>query len=498
MKVSCIKKYFIEITCYLYLILFTYAAFSKVSTYETFLVQLGQSPLLSAFAGPVSVFVPSAEIAIAILLMFKRTQFFALNASFVLMAMFTAYIFIILNYSEYVPCSCGGILEKMSWKEHMYFNIIFSFLAVLSIIFSLQQLPLQGRKWKVRYNLITLLTTTLFSIAAVYFLFLRSEQIIHEENNFVRRYPPHLYDRLPAIKLDFAGHYFSGMSNDTIYLGNYHAPLVVVAVSSDLRYTKQYKIKLSNYDLPFRAALLRVFRDRFFVSDGTVPTLFAGKTSEWNASQVTIPPKRFSAFEPIAETKAVIRGKKPHSGESTLGVLDFSAKANISWNDNILQKQIDGVFDCDGNLSYNSDLQKIIYTYYYRNQFSASDHALSLQFRKNTIDTTSKANIKVVKLSNGDRKMAKPPLTVNRLISTDGSQLFINSTLRGHYESLKMWKQATPVDVYNLQSKQYDYSFQVYNINKKKPDAMYATKDIVYFLFDRTLIAYKIDKKVLK
>jgi len=498
MKSSCIKKYFIEITCYLFLILFTYAAFSKLTTYETFLVQLGQSPLLSAFAGTVSWSIPALEIIIAILLMFKRTQFFALNTSFVLMAMFTAYIFIILNYSEYVPCSCGGILEKMSWTEHMYFNIIFCFLAILAIIFSLQLLPLQEKKWKTKYKIIILMVTTLFSVTSVYLLFLRSEQIIHEENNFVRRYPPHLYDRLPEIKLDFAGYYFAGMSNNTIYLGNYHAPLVVLAVSANLKHTKQYKIKLSNYNLPFRATLVRVLGNKFYVSDGTVPTLFIGSIADWKASQVVIPLKRFSAFEPISESKAVIRGKKPNSGESTLGLLDFSQQKNTIWNGDILQKQIDGIFDCDGVLSVNSQLDKVIYTYYYRNQFSVCNDSLSLEFRKNTIDTTSKANIKVVKLTNGDRKMAKPPLTVNRLINTAGNQLFINSSLRGHYESLKMWKQATPVDVYNLQTKQYQYSFQVYNINKKKPDAMFATKDIVYFLFDRTLIAYKIDRKVIK
>ena len=498
MKSSCIKKYFIEITSYLFLLLFTYAAFSKLTTYETFVVQLGQSPLLSAFAGPVSVLIPGIEIIIAIMLMFKRTQFFALNTSFVLMAMFTAYIFIILNFSDYVPCSCGGILEKMNWKEHLYFNIIFSFLALLAIVFSLQMMPLQEKHWKFKYKIIILLVTTTFSIASVYFLFLRSEQIIHEENNFVRRYPPHLYDRLPQIKLDFAGYYFAGMSNSIIYLGNYHAPLVVLAVSSDLKQAKQYKIKLSNYNLPFRAATFRVLQGKFYIADGTVPALFVGNTADWKGHQVAIPDKRFSAFEPISAKKAVIRGKKPNSGQSYLGVLDFSEENKVTWNGGILQKQIDGIFDCDGILSYNNDLKKIIYTYYYRNQFSVSDTSLSLQFRKNTIDTTSKANIKVVKLSNGDLKMAKPPLVVNRLISTGANQLFINSNLRGHYESIKMWKQSTPVDVYNLRSKEYEHSFQVYNINDKKPDAMYATRDIVYFLFERTLIAYKIDRKVLK
>ncbi|MBY0485961.1 MAG: hypothetical protein K2P85_02030, partial [Flavobacteriaceae bacterium] len=202
------KKYFIEITGYIYLLLFTYAAFSKLSDYETFVVQLGQSPLLSAFAGWVSWFIPAIEISIALMLMFKQTQFLALNASFILMSMFTAYIYIILNYSEYIPCSCGGILEKMSWTEHLYFNIICSLIAIVAITFYLQLLENKNIKHK-----ITLLTiTTIVATAFVYFLFLRSEQIIHQENNFVRRYPPHLYNRMSKLNLIYGGYYFAGTS----------------------------------------------------------------------------------------------------------------------------------------------------------------------------------------------------------------------------------------------------------------------------------------------
>ncbi|MEJ0031509.1 MAG: MauE/DoxX family redox-associated membrane protein [Bacteroidota bacterium] len=41
------------------------------------------------------------------------------------MVMFTAYIVVITRFSEYTPCSCGGVLEKMSWDQHLVFNIGF-------------------------------------------------------------------------------------------------------------------------------------------------------------------------------------------------------------------------------------------------------------------------------------------------------------------------------------------------------------------------------------
>jgi hypothetical protein len=48
-----------------------------------------------------------------------------LYASFFLMSLFTAYLMIMLNVSYYVPCSCGGVLEKLSWNQHIVFNVFF-------------------------------------------------------------------------------------------------------------------------------------------------------------------------------------------------------------------------------------------------------------------------------------------------------------------------------------------------------------------------------------
>ena len=54
--------------------------------------------------------------------------------SFALMVMFTTYIIIILNFSDFIPCSCGGVLEDLSWSEHIVFNLFFIVLAILGIL----------------------------------------------------------------------------------------------------------------------------------------------------------------------------------------------------------------------------------------------------------------------------------------------------------------------------------------------------------------------------
>ena len=128
------RQTFIEIISILFILLFVYAATSKLIDYQKFRVQLGQSPLLTSFAGLVAWLIPSIEILIAILLAIPRYRLTGLYASFSLMTMFTMYIFIITHYSEYIPCSCGGVLAKMSWNVHFVFNILLIILALIAIL----------------------------------------------------------------------------------------------------------------------------------------------------------------------------------------------------------------------------------------------------------------------------------------------------------------------------------------------------------------------------
>ncbi|MEI9917335.1 MAG: MauE/DoxX family redox-associated membrane protein [Bacteroidota bacterium] len=139
------KEWIIEIISALFVVLFIYAAVSKVMDYDKFRLQIGQSPVLTTFAGTIVWLVPAIEVVIAMLLMTKRFRLTGLYASFSLMVMFTAYIIVITRLSEYVPCSCGGVLEKLSWDEHMVFNIGFVLLASIAIVIYPKDILLQ---WK--------------------------------------------------------------------------------------------------------------------------------------------------------------------------------------------------------------------------------------------------------------------------------------------------------------------------------------------------------------
>lgn len=129
-----IRILIIDVISALFVLLFVYAALSKIQDFQKFKVDLGKSPILNSFTGIAAIAVPLLELVISLMFTIKRFQFLALHASFNLMIIFSAYILTILNFSSYVPCSCGGILQNMTWNQHLIFNAGFIFLAAIAIL----------------------------------------------------------------------------------------------------------------------------------------------------------------------------------------------------------------------------------------------------------------------------------------------------------------------------------------------------------------------------
>lgn len=119
--------------------LFVYAALSKLTDYDLFVTQIGQSPILTTFASLLAWIVPIAELIISTLLVFERTRLAGLYSSFTILTIFTVYIFLASRFSEVVPCSCGGVLSQLSWSEHLLFNLVFLGASIIGIFVTKSQ-----------------------------------------------------------------------------------------------------------------------------------------------------------------------------------------------------------------------------------------------------------------------------------------------------------------------------------------------------------------------
>lgn len=127
------KQTIVEIIAFLFVILFLYTGVGKLMDYDIAKEQISLTPLLAPIAGAVVIFIPVAEIITSILLFFPKTRIYGLRASLALMLAFTGYIVYLLNYNDQLPCTCGGVLEQLSWPQHLILNGVLIILAITAL-----------------------------------------------------------------------------------------------------------------------------------------------------------------------------------------------------------------------------------------------------------------------------------------------------------------------------------------------------------------------------
>ena len=130
MNGTCKYSYLSQIICSLLIFLFVYTAMSKVTGFALFLAALSNSPLIGKSASILAWLLPPVELSVAALVFLPRTRKLGLFSSFMLMLVFTGYIAFMLLYPAKLPCSCGGVISIMNWKEHLIFNIGFTLIAL--------------------------------------------------------------------------------------------------------------------------------------------------------------------------------------------------------------------------------------------------------------------------------------------------------------------------------------------------------------------------------
>jgi uncharacterized membrane protein YphA (DoxX/SURF4 family) len=141
MKQMIAKNTFIEIVCYLFIFLFLYTGVMKLIDHLDFYFAIEKSYILYRFASVIAWVIPILELSIVVCLLIQKLKRIGLYASFMLMALFTIYV----GYNAFFttheerPCTCGGIIENMTWVQHFFFNTAFSLLALLAIRFYKQK-----------------------------------------------------------------------------------------------------------------------------------------------------------------------------------------------------------------------------------------------------------------------------------------------------------------------------------------------------------------------
>jgi hypothetical protein len=122
-----------EILCFVFIALLVYTAVNKLMDHTRFKEQLMLVTGNNVASLFLSYLVPAAEVVIAGLLCFPFSRTVGLYLFCLLFLLFSGYILYLMSREQPLPCSCGGIISSMSWRQHLIFNICF-LIASLALI----------------------------------------------------------------------------------------------------------------------------------------------------------------------------------------------------------------------------------------------------------------------------------------------------------------------------------------------------------------------------
>lgn len=342
-----------------------------------------------------------------------------------------------------------------------------------------------------RKLLFTTGTCFVASVAIVIALFAWSTDIRQQPGNFLRQYPPHPVAETASIRLSDDAYYLAGATAHTVYLAHRFAPLHVLQLTNNLTDTTHRALSLEGIaqQKHFRITV-QVDSPYFYFTDGSIPFYYRGTIDSGIGSNVLPDSMYFGDAVPLSAGSFAMRALSRQLQEHVLGKRILSAARPILKYD-LLQKQRDGIFCTDGLLRYNRDLNRLLYVYHYRNQYLVMDTTLMLDYRANTIDTFSVAQVAFDSVSSERSvRLSGPPVTVNKRFATSGKYLFIHSKVAARNESMKQFARGAVIDVYDLLTHTYAFSFYLPDYRGKPLKDFTVADGKLYALFDNAVKRY--------
>ncbi|SEO09342.1 hypothetical protein SAMN05192574_105276 [Mucilaginibacter gossypiicola] len=137
------KEFLADFINALIILLFLYAAFSKIADHSAFVRAMNNQPIPIVFRPVVILLLPPVEILTALLIIFKKSRIVGLYCFLTLMTIFSIYIaFALLKLFPFMPCPCGGLLTKLRWPGHLALNIVFIGVGFLSLKLTKQHIDI--------------------------------------------------------------------------------------------------------------------------------------------------------------------------------------------------------------------------------------------------------------------------------------------------------------------------------------------------------------------
>ncbi len=238
---------------------------------------------------------------------------------------------------------------------------------------------------------------------------------------------------------------------------------------------------------------LKTFREHIFLFASNVPAIMVFDKMSKKHKETFLPKGAFSRAVATNDASIILRGFNPPSTEQLLQKINrdtlFSAPKSP------FPVLNDGGFATDGLINYDHENNIVIYTHFYSNRLIALDAELNIFYSKSLIDTFSHYTTfgrSFNSSASGVFNLAKPPVYSHTFSMIDKGKLFVVSALKADNETVKSFKENTPVDVYSTLSGDYIHSFYLPNRAGSRIREILVAGDLLLALYKHQAVLFKI------
>lgn len=295
------------------------------------------------------------------------------------------------------------------------------------------------------------------------------------------------------MKLPFNSYYIIGASNNTVYLGNWTNAFHMIILNTESLDSQHVSLRIKDVNKfkDIQTFKLKIDSPYFYLIHGTMPAIFRGEISKKIATPFIEGGEFFLDAEPINKSTFAIKSFNTKSESLELGKERFDS---TYFNYDVLEKQTEGIFSVDGILNIDRSNNKLVYTYKHRNQYIVMDTSLLIKYRSNTLDTFSRASIKVADIESENSKMLTGlPKYINVLASADNNRLYIKSNILAKNENLKSFIEGSTLDVFDTDNHTYIHSINLYNHNNKPLSDFEISKNKIITIYDDNILIHTIN-----
>lgn len=314
-----------------------------------------------------------------------------------------------------------------------------------------------------RKAIITLLSLLLFAIIIVIFLVKNAPLPNKVANGFDRTIlPASFLTPLGNMPASDSIQLVAGATPTQLFLATTD-PTLILSTDYHFKHTKRLQLELSQGLIDSLQRYFYTTIDSPFVHiyAYNMPAIITLPLYGGPAQVFRLPPGGFSKAYALAPDQFILRKLDRKISDQQF------LKVNTSTNQITAEQQLsilhqDGGLSTDGTLNYDTASKKLVYTYFYLNQYFSFDTSLHKVQEGHTIDTSNHFRFQLSEATARNENVLTrqgPNHQVNNTSFVYKGKLFVHSLLKGDNETAGKFSSNSAIDKYDLHTNQYQGSF---------------------------------------